>query len=212
MRQVSKQSRSRSTRPRALPRTKEYKEGMAWRVIDAAAASINDGPNCFQNDFGVHDASLIGRNFSSVDWSRELSPLSPASRLSRRLRIRMNTPYYVREGRSILAVGILFRFLHVQPGGKKNERRYCVLGSSILGERTTEASLNYLAGKRGVDMPPGDWNDVLIGVFILFFLSVATSTASRWMSVLAERRVLPHFLRYAAEKSRFFTEGSRKGV
>ena len=90
--------------------------------------------------------------FSALSWDADPSPLSLSSRLARRIHTKMSREYYTeREGRSIIAVGIFFRFGEVSSNTGQKER-YCLLGSSIQGERTANIDLAYISGQYGTDI------------------------------------------------------------
>ena len=150
------------------------------------AASIHEGPKCFEPRTPKNTTNV----FSALSWDADPSPLSPSSRLARRIRTRMSREYYTeREGRSILAVGIFFRFAEVSSSNTGQKERYCLLGSSIRGERTANIDLAYISGQYGADIPFGDWGDVQMGILLTVGLGLLLFT-SCWQHLLARIKCL----------------------
>ena len=144
------------------------RKGLTWRIIDSMAASIHEGPKCFEPRTPKNTTNVL----SALSWNADPSPLSPSSRLARRIRTKMSREYYTkRHGRSILAVGIFFRFAEVSTNTGPKER-YCLLGSSIQGEPTANIDLAYISGQYGEDIPFGDWGDVQMGILLTFGLGL----------------------------------------
>merc|ERR1711865_1205270 len=102
---------------------------------------MGEEPNCFQPVFNQSSSTTMNRttttttnsssNLTTAFWNADPSPFSPSSKLARRLRNRMNIPYYMgssssnnnnnnnnnknnknndRDNRSIVGVGFFFRF------------------------------------------------------------------------------------------------------
>ena len=146
---------------------------------------IHEGPKCFEPRAATNTTDTV----SAVSWDADPSPLSPSSRLARRIRTKMSRQYYTeKEGRSILAVGIFFRFTEVRLKKKKKER-YCLLGSSIQGERATNIDLAYISGQYGADIPFADWGDVRMGILLTIGLGLLLFT-SCWQRLLARIKCL----------------------
>ena len=185
LRSLARGERSRK-RPDSLDKfLGSTRKGLAWRIIDSVAASIHEGPTCFEPRTPRNTTNFT----SAVSWDADPSPLSPSSRLARRIRTKMSREYYTeKEGRSLLAVGIFLRF---DTGQKK---RYCLLGSSIQGERTTNSDLTYISGQYGADIPFGDWRDVQMGIVLTTCLGLLLFT-SCWQRLLARIKCLSTYRR-----------------
>ena len=184
LRSLARGERSRK-RPDSLDKfLGSTRKGLTWRILDSMAASIHEGPTCFEPRTPRNATKVI----SEVSWDADPSPLSPSSRLARRIRTKMSRVFYTeKESRIILGVGIFFRF-HGQ------KERYCLLGSSIQGERTTNSDLTYISGQYGADIPFGDWGDVQMGILLTAGLGILLFT-SCWQRLLARIKCLSTYRR-----------------
>lgn len=136
------------------------------------AASINDDPNCFKPSKKKKKHIDSGKdNITEALWNADPSPLSPSSKLSRRLRDRMNIPYYMGTNRSIVGIGMFVRFLNKE---EKYRIRYCMLGLSTKDEprQKDDDVLSYITGRYGTDVPYGDFSKIQMSILVTTLIAM----------------------------------------
>jgi hypothetical protein len=152
-------------------------------AVDAAAAAIEEGPRCFEDDAVWKE---IPGQISKYWWSSDTNPRNAVSRFSRQLRTHMNklanTGLYVSHGRQVLAIGVVFEYLHdVRPTKGGKEYKFCMLGRSLVGDTVAETFGNHQIGASDTsELPPGDWSEVYNEVFLIILLGLAILVAPRW--------------------------------
>jgi len=128
------------------------------RVVDAAAAAINEG---------------------NIDFLKRKTtdPSNAASRFARHIRMRAssleNEGIYLEKGKKILAMGLRFNYIDDASEGKTIWRSV-MLGSSTIGENVTHTFSNHEIGaKSKIKLPRGDWSEVFNGIIFTFVLAAS---------------------------------------
>ena len=152
---------------------KAVSRGLGYRSRDAAGAAIAEGGLTCLDD--PHDGIS----------KRMPSPFNSASRFARQMRKRMGSDF-IGEDLQVLAMALILEY-----GKKPSDRRpsrYCVLGSSVVGEIDDDSLGNHEIGATSAtraELPrPGfpAWFDVIKGGFIVLAVGYVVHLQAKWQS------------------------------
>eukprot|EP00539_Tryblionella_compressa_P008424 CAMPEP_0178767800 /NCGR_PEP_ID=MMETSP0744-20121128/19862_1 /TAXON_ID=913974 /ORGANISM="Nitzschia punctata, Strain CCMP561" /LENGTH=417 /DNA_ID=CAMNT_0020423755 /DNA_START=86 /DNA_END=1339 /DNA_ORIENTATION=+ len=165
-------SHERHRREKTAVDPKYLGQRLQWMAIDAVAASIEEGPECFREST-VWDT--IKRGKSTTRRSKAFNPRSAASRFARQIRTHLSTEpgNVLVDGKQILSVGVILSYVQnksIVHGGSYNEWNLCILGGSTVGENVTGTFGNHEFGNTGNNLPSGDFSEVVTEIFLILLL------------------------------------------